>query len=149
VEDDDCEAIAVSDDPTDTCVADECTCFQGGCYRRCSEDLDCRATRQCDTGASVCVPVEGCASDLNCQVTLGDVRATCVGGECTLPCEIDLDCNPLTGGSFQRVCHEGMCQALGCANDDECPGAPMGVRLFCTAAADAPGGTSAESAITE
>jgi hypothetical protein len=149
VEDDDCEAIAVSDDPSDTCVADECTCFQGGCYRRCSEDLDCRASRQCDAGASVCVPVDGCASDLNCQVTMGDVRAECVNGQCTLPCEIDLDCNALTGGTFQRVCHQGMCQALGCANDDECPGAASGVRLFCTPATDAPGGTSAESAITE
>lgn len=147
--DDDCEQVAVTDDPSDICVADECTCFNGGCFRKCSENLDCRATRQCDMGANVCVPVDACASDLICQTTLGDVRARCVDNACTLPCEIDLDCNALTGGTFQRVCHEGMCQAVGCSNDDECPGAPSGVRLFCTAPNAAAGVATGESAITD
>jgi hypothetical protein len=149
VEDDDCEAIAVTDDPMDTCVADECTCFQGGCYRRCSEDLDCRAGRECDTGTAVCVPIAACASDQTCQTRLGDVRARCVESVCTIECETDLDCNGLTNGAFAQVCHEGMCQALGCANDNECPGTALGARLFCTEPAAAAGVMGGESAITE
>jgi hypothetical protein len=152
VDDEDCEAVMVTDDPMDICVADECTCFQGGCYRKCSEDLDCRATRRCDTGASVCVPADVCATDASCQDLLNDVRATCVDGACTLPCETDLDCSPagLIGGAFNdTICHEGMCQDIGCSIDNDCPAAPMGARLFCTEPAGAAGITTGESAITE
>jgi hypothetical protein len=152
VEDEDCEQIAVTDDPTDTCVADECTCFQGGCFRKCTEDLDCRASRRCDTTAAVCVPVDGCATDATCQASMNDVRATCVDRVCTLPCETDLDCSPagLTDGRFNdTVCHQGMCQHIGCSSDNECLGAPAGARLFCTEPADAAGVTGGESAITE
>ncbi len=147
--DDDCEAVTVTDDAMDTCVADECTCFQAGCYRRCTENLDCRAGRECDMGAHVCVPVAACVTDQTCQTRLGDVRAKCINRACTIECEVDLDCNGLTNGAFQQVCHEGMCQSLGCSNDDECPGTMLGARLFCTEPAAAAGVTGAESAITD
>jgi hypothetical protein len=72
--------------------------------------------------------------------------------QCTLPCETDLDCSPagLISGAFNgTVCHEGMCQAVGCSTDDECPGAASGARLFCTEPTGATGMTIGESAITE
>ena len=148
----DCDTLAVTDDPGDTCNAGECTCFQSACLRRCDSDLDCRVGFICDTGDDVCVPDDACTSDLTCQSLMGDIRAACVDGACTMPCEVDLDCNPtgLVDGEFTRLCNaDGQCEDIGCTQDLDCAGTLNGVKLFCTAAEDAAGARAAQSAITD
>jgi hypothetical protein len=153
----DCVNQAVSDDPTDTCVAGECVCFQNACYRRCAENIDCPAAFRCDAAPDVCVPEDSCTEDLTCQTLSGDYRATCVAGVCTRPCEVDRDCNPagLINGGFQQVCNaDNQCEALGCSGDIDCPGTSPTVpatnrRLFCTPRNPAMTAQGARSAITD
>jgi len=119
----DCENQTVTDMSPDVCEADECVCYQGAaCYRKCDEDLDCAAGKVCDPTEEVCVPADSCSNNTTCQTRLGDYRATCVAGACTVPCETDLDCSPggLTNLGLIQVCEAGRCQPIGCAADGEC-----------------------------
>jgi hypothetical protein len=151
--DDDCTALAVSDDPGDICATGECTCYdESVCLRKCDGDFDCAAGKTCDPDTNVCIPSEACTSDEVCQVRAGDYRWTCSdAGVCTRACEFDIDCNALTNGSLRFVCTEGTCQLLGCEEDDECElmTDPQGMRrrMFC--AAPVAGTTTASSAITD
>jgi len=147
----DCDGLMVTDDPADTCNAGECTCFQSACLRRCDSSLDCRVGYECDTGDDVCVPEGACTSDLTCQRQAGDIRAVCVDGGCSIPCVVDLDCNVgLVEGGFQRVCNaDNMCEAIGCTQDNDCPGTVNNVKLFCTTPEAAAGARAAQSAITD
>lgn len=156
--DSDCddENPTVADDATDTCEAGECTCNadNGGCYRKCSEDLDCPLRYKCDTEeTSLCVPEAACTTDAYCITQSGDIRATCNNGTCSVPCEHDIDCNPggLTNGYFSYLCGpEKTCVPLGCSSDDECPAIGDGVHGFCAEEpAPAPGASVAISAITD
>lgn len=154
--DDDCTDTAVVDHPTDTCVADECTCHEatGGCYRKCSEPLDCEFGYTCNDD-SLCVPVPGCSEDVQCISMMGDIRAKCSEGVCSVPCAHDIDCNPggLTNDGFERVCGPlKTCVPLGCQSDDECGEFPggQGVRSFCAEQPEVPVGTEiVHSAITD
>jgi hypothetical protein len=148
----DCDTLAVSDDLGDTCNAGECTCFQAMCLRRCDSDLDCRVGFICDDGDDVCVPDDACTSHLTCQSLMGDIRAACMDGACTMPCEVDLDCNPtgLVEGEFTRLCNENnQCEDIGCTQDLDCGGTVNGVKLFCTTPEAAAGARAAQSAITD
>jgi hypothetical protein len=154
-EDAECTDELVADDALDTCVADECVCNveTGGCYRKCSENTDCPVNYRCDADTALCVPEDACTSDAFCVTQLGDIRAKCASGACSVPCEFDLDCNPggLTNGAFSRVCGpDSTCVALGCSSDDECPAIGSGVRAFCAEpAAPAGGSAMVVSAITD
>jgi hypothetical protein len=148
----DCDTLMVTDDPGDTCNAGECTCFeQSACLRRCDSPLDCRVGFTCDAGDDVCVPEGACTTHLTCQRSSGDIRAMCVDGACTLPCETDLDCNDgLVDGDFDNVCNaDHMCVPIGCTQDLDCPGTVNNVKLFCTAPEAAAGARAAQSAITD
>jgi hypothetical protein len=155
--DSDCDAgdVIVADYPADTCVEGECACNTetGGCYRKCSEDLDCPLNYNCDTDTSFCVPEESCTTDVYCVTAYGDIRAKCNEGVCSVPCEHDIDCNEggLTNGNFSRVCGpEKTCVDLGCSSDNECPSIGDGVRGFCAEPpAPVPGATVVVSAITD
>jgi len=148
--DDDCDTLAVSDDPADTCNAGECTCFAQTCLRRCDSDLDCRVGYMCDTGDDVCVPEDACSSDVTCQERTGDIRAACLQNTCTRPCQFDLDCNALTGGLFRSVCNAGMCESIGCNDETDCASPYMnGTKTFCTRPEAAAGARAAQSAITD
>lgn len=156
--DDDCADKAVADYPTDTCVDDECTCHKptGGCYRKCAEDLDCEVGYACND-ASLCVPMPGCTTDVECIRRLGDIRAVCDTelGTCGVPCEHDIDCNPggLTNANFSQVCGpKNTCVDLGCNSDTECGEFPggAGVRSFCAEPATPVAGAEViHSAITD
>jgi hypothetical protein len=154
-----CVMQPVTDDLTDTCVANECTCFQGAaCLRKCQEDLDCPYGKRCDTGPNVCVPEDTCVSDVTCQEQLGDYRATCMDGACTVPCELDIDCNPdgLTGENLSMVCDEGSCKPIGCTDHRECQNqADLDLmvanprKMFCQTVATGMAGVVGSSAITD
>lgn len=152
----DCEMVAVSDDPTDTCIANECVCHQKSqCLRKCAEDLDCAFGKVCED--DVCVPAGTCSSNVTCQVLMGDYRATCVEGACTMPCDQDIDCNAgLTDGSLSMVCDAGSCKAIGCTNHDECQNATDVAnqvanprKMFCVTVPEGGGTVTASSAITD
>lgn len=134
-----CATVAVYDHPADTCVAGECVCDKGGtggCFRKCSESTDCEVGYTCDEDTTLCVPIGGCETDLQCIKARGDINAKCTEGMCTVPCEHDIDCNgQLTDGGFAAVCGpDKTCVALGCETNDECPGfaGGLGVKSFCT-----------------
>jgi hypothetical protein len=126
----------------DTCSDGECACFKGtgGCYRKCSEALDCPVGYSCDDATSLCTPLDACTTDSQCITLAHDSRVKCVNGACSLPpCIHDIDCNPggLTNGFFTLVCGpDKTCVPLGCTTDEEC-GVYMGseiaggVRSFC------------------
>jgi hypothetical protein len=135
-----CATVAVYDHPADVCVADECVCDKdgtGGCFRKCSESTDCEVGYTCDEATTLCVPIGGCETDLQCIKARGDINAKCTAGACTVPCEHDIDCNSqLTNGGFAAVCGpDKTCVSLGCETHDECPGflGGQGVKSFCTA----------------
>ena len=155
-------ALAVADSGgLDTCSEGECACHveSGLCYRKCSEDIDCRAGYRCDEDTTLCVPVDSCSSNAQCAVYYGDARATCTEGVCQPPgCEHDIDCNPygLVDGTFSKVCVDNACVSLAgnCNDDAEC-GAYTGtvnaglVRSFCTEPVAAVTGVTPVSAITD
>jgi hypothetical protein len=149
----DCVNNAIFDDPAHTCVADECVCVDSKCYRACNEDLDCPVHYSCDTKTSVCTAKPACSMDAECARSLSDVRAACKDGKCVLPCTSDHDCSPsgatLGGGAFTaQVCgSDGVCEALGCASDDECQ-TGSGTKQFCVDVKPTPAGT-VRSAITD
>lgn len=151
----DCEEVAPFDYPADTCVADECACQAetGRCYRKCAEDLDCPLEYTCDTDSSFCVPEGACSNNAYCVVSTGDIRATCVEGACSVPCEHDIDCNEggLTNGNFSRVCGpDKTCVQVGCSSNDECQAIGSGVKSFCdTPAVGEAGPGTVVSAITD
>src|SRR5262249_37898944 len=131
----DCETNPVYDDPSDNCSADECTCLDKKCYRKCGSDLDCAAHYACDSKTKVCTPSSGCASDAACAAQLNDVTAVCKNAKCVIPCTTDHQCSGsgATGGSAftARVCgSDHTCQPLGCASDDECTSS-SGLHTFC------------------
>ena len=134
--DDDCTDTAVVGYPNDTCSEGECTCHVGGCYRKCTETLDCPVGYTCN-GDSLCEAVAGCTDDLQCVRAEGDINAKCQAGACVIPCEHDIDCpgnyGGLTGGRFSQVCSaDKTCVDLGCQTDDECGQyGESGVRSFC------------------
>jgi hypothetical protein len=133
----DCDGMSVADDPSDTCTASECTCFTdtGGCYRKCSGDLDCAAGMVCDTKTSLCGPAH-CSDALTCQGLLRNVNAVCIDGTCEAGCEDDLDCSSNLIGSLTAVCNsEHYCEAIGCSDDVQCSsGTSPNVHMFCTEA---------------
>lgn len=139
-------------DVGDTCVANECTCYQGSCYRQCDADLDCAKGRLCSED-KVCVLAPQCTSDSQCAVLTGDYRFTCNldTNTCVKPCENDLDCNPggLTGGLTMLCNADQMCEPLGCTENDDCPAASGGVKMFCSEKLVVTPGTNVSSAITD
>ena len=144
----------VADHPTDTCSVGECTCHvaSAGCYRKCSETLDCMVGWVCDDTSSLCVPQGQCTSDAICITSSGDVRAKCVEGACSVPCEHDIDCNPggLHNGAFEFVCDAGKCVDLGCDSNEECSAYAGGtLHSFCAEPSTAAGGEVISSAITD
>ncbi len=158
----DCIGKYVSDDATDMCSDTECTCYKNvQCLRKCADDLDCAAGKVCDDTDNVCVLrgtcLDGPEGDVTCARLLGDYRATCAGGVCTLPCGTDLDCNPtgLVNGSLTLICDtDHTCKPIGCSSDEECSN-PIDVatpatarRMFCTTPPAAGVATDASSAIT-
>jgi hypothetical protein len=154
----DCEDQPVSDDVTDTCVANECVCYNNAqCLRMCTEDLDCPYGTECGAD-DVCVPAGTCTTDVACQLRMGDYRATCsAAGACTMPCDQDIDCNVgLTGGALSMVCEAGSCQPIGCTDSSECQNATDVAnmvasprRMFCAELAAGMAGVMGSSAITD
>jgi hypothetical protein len=152
-----CATMPVYDHPADTCVAGECVCQKstGGCFRKCSEPTDCDVGYTCDEASTLCMPIGGCESDLQCIKARGDINAKCVAGACVVPCEHDVECNPngLTGGYFSRVCGpDKTCVAVGCESNDECPAfaGGLGVKSFCAAPRTVVAGPGApRSALTD
>jgi hypothetical protein len=156
--DSECDAgLVVADHPTDKCSKGECICHKasGGCFRKCGKDLDCASGYNCDKKSSLCVPIAGCTTDIECAQRLGDIRAKCnTAGACERSCEHDLDCNfgGLIDGSFRLVCSpDKTCVALGCSSDEECAGSPLagGVHSFCAPRVAPPTVTLPVSAITD
>jgi hypothetical protein len=151
----DCDkGLTVVDYPADTCSPGECTCHAatGGCYRKCSEDLDCKVGFRCDADSSLCVPQSACSSNSYCVQQKGDVRAICSEGTCTVPCEHDIDCNPagLHNGYFEQLCDAGKCVNVGCEANDECgPYAAGTLHSFCAAVAPVAAPGTVSSAITD
>jgi hypothetical protein len=146
----------VSDDANDTCVENECVCYnRSQCLRKCAEDLDCAFGKTCED--DVCVPTGTCTSNVTCQLLMGDYRATCVQGACTMPCDQDIDCNTgLTDGALTMVCDGGSCKPIGCTDDSECQNAtdvanmdPNPRKMFCATVPAGTGGVLASSAITD
>jgi len=157
--DTECVNKAVSDDGSDTCTANECACITGGCYRKCSADLDCQQGYSCDVAQKVCVATGQCATDAFCTITTGDVTAKCVNQHCKIPCAKDLDCS--YSGSYQdgttwtsfngNVCSAGYCTPIGCSSDAECMNSYSNndVKLFCQTPASTATTTTVRSAITD
>ena len=145
-----CSDAGVADTPA-TCVGGDCTCYQSGCYLKCAKDLDCQAGYSCDTTTSLCVR-GACTKDQECAVQLGNVRAKCASGTCSVACSSDRDCSPPGGagqGTFNgTICDPTAktCVPAGCVADVDCA-AVGGVRAFCVAAPDA-GAKVVHSAIT-
>lgn len=148
-----CEGELVADSgQTDTCVADECTCYKATsqCYRACNANLDCAFGYMCDDDTHVCVLAPTCTEDAECIVRYGDFRYQCVEGACAVPCDNDLDCNPngLINGALTAVCSDNQCQPLGCTTNEECPAAG-GVKTFCAPPPEVAVGQTVASAITD
>jgi hypothetical protein len=138
---------------TDTCVADECVCYQetSQCFRACFKDLDCAQGRVCDMDTNVCVLAPACTENIECQALYGDFRYGCVEGACVFTCANDLDCNPggLTNGGLRSVCgDDNQCHPLGCTTNEQCPAAASGVKMFCGAAPEVTYEGGPASAIT-
>lgn len=154
----DCDdSKAVTDDPMDTCVPNECTCYNNSaCLRKCDSDLDCAYGKVCGDD-DVCIPAGTCTSDVTCQRQMGDYRAACVQGACTMPCDQDIDCNMgLTDGALTMVCDAGTCQPIGCVDDSECQNATDVTnmvanprKMFCQSVAAGMPGVVGSSAITD
>jgi hypothetical protein len=129
-----CNGLTVAE-LDDNCSANECTCVQSACYRKCNEDLDCPARYRCDTTEEVCVQEDSCTTNPQCAIATGDVRAECREGKCVEPCTTDHECSgsglPTGGGLFlNSVCSaKGICEPVGCASDAECTTGT--VRTFC------------------
>lgn len=139
------------------CAAGECTCFKetGVCYRKCGEDLDCKAGSTCNTKTKVCEQGPECTSDAFCVTKYNDINEKCgMDGVCQAACDNDRDCNAgsLTSYSATRVCNaDHVCELVGCASDDDCasvPG-PGGVRMFCGEVAMPAAARTVSSAITD
>jgi hypothetical protein len=135
-----------------TCRGGDCTCYQSGCYIKCTRDLDCQGGYSCDTTRNLCVQ-GSCTKDQECAVQLNNVRAKCQNGACRVACASDHDCSP-PGGSGQAnfngtVCDPSnkVCVPVGCTADIDCAASSGNVRTFCVAAPDA-GTTIVHSAIT-
>jgi len=149
---------AIVGSAADVCSDGECACFKetGGCYRKCSEALDCPVGYSCDKDTSLCMPQGSCTTDAQCINRSGDSRLKCVDGTCTQPpCEHDIDCNPggLIDGFFSSVCGpEKVCVDLGCSSDDECGtyrNVEGGVRSFCATVPTTKAAPAPVSAITD
>jgi hypothetical protein len=151
--DSDCEDGAVSDDPTDTCSPDECTCYKANaqCYRKCDSDLDCLVGFRCDAKKThVCVAEDECADDQFCQQRLGDINAVCNTGRCALGCQTDINCNSsLVTNSFKRICNQAkhVCEEFGCRDDADCWSTE--VRMFCIDTPDPGTALTVQSALTD
>lgn len=154
-DDDSCTGKPVAD-AIDTCVADECTCYNElGCYRKCSVDLDCAVGQVCNDDA-VCETAPFCESDEHCAALAKDFRSKCSAATntCYTPCENDRDCNPAgVTGQLTMLCNaDKMCQLIGCTSDNDCP-APGpnagGVKNFCTPQLDPTFVPTVASAITD
>jgi hypothetical protein len=133
----DCNGLPVVDRTSTavTCRGGDCTCVAGGCYLKCTADIDCDPGYACDTMRSVCAPAP-CTSDAQCFGQLGMARARCNGGTCGIPCTVDLDCSPsgdLPGQPFNgTVCGPGgTCTPVGCSSDGDCSRSGSGPRKFC------------------
>jgi hypothetical protein len=143
----DCDGKSVSDTAGALCRSGDCSCYQSGCYLTCKKDLDCQAGYTCNTSgatAGLCSPT-GCAANADCVTQLGNVRAQCKSGSCSVPCTDDHDCGSSgdLGTAFsQQVCSNGACQPLGCSSDSDCQSS--GVHLFCVT----PTPTTYHSAVT-
>lgn len=153
----DCKGKMVTDDNTDLCIENECACYQhASCLRKCVEDLDCAYGKVCGDD-DVCIPAGTCTSNVTCQLQMGDYRATCVQGACTMPCDQDIDCNMgLTGGALSMVCDGGSCKPIGCTDDSECQNATDVAnmvasprKMFCATVAAGAAGVVGSSAITD
>lgn len=127
--------------------ASDCTCYQGGCYFKCSSNLDCSAGYACDTTSGVC-KVTGCtpgtSGDTLCRAAYGKETYKCSAneagvGSCVLGCTSDHDCSPYSGaipgtGTFTSVCYQGLCTSASgsCSTDADClASASGGVNMFC------------------
>jgi len=139
------------------CTEGECTCYKpaGLCYRKCGENLDCKAGTTCDTKTKVCVQSPECTSDAFCVTKYDNINEKCsTDGMCQAACDNDRDCNQgaLTNYTATRVCNANhACELVGCTSDDECasvPG-PGGVRMFCGAVAATMATLGVSSAITD
>ncbi len=139
------------------CTAGECTCYKkaGLCYRKCGEDLDCKAGTSCETKTKVCVQNPECTSDAFCVTKYNDINEKCSPeGVCQAACDNDRDCNggALTSYAGTRVCNANhACELVGCTSDDDCaniPG-PGGVRVFCGPVAATTAEAGVSSAVTD
>lgn len=149
----DCNEGGITVDTYVTCRGGDCTCHGSGCYLKCTKDLDCQAGFTCDTNSNLCVQ-GACTTDQQCVVQLGNTRAKCVSGACSVQCTNDHDCSPAGGtgqGSFNgRICDPvtKLCVPLGCTADIDCAATSGNVRTFCVPAPDAGTGIVVRSAIT-
>jgi len=160
--DTDCDEGVYTADTELLCSKGECTCYSGGCYNKCAQDIDCAPGRVCDAKKTkLCVPQTGCTTDLDCAVgnRVGD---KCVDGACKRPCTNDHDCSGsglVTGAPFNgTVCSAaGYCESIQgeCTDDAQCktalPGSTnlaTGVKAFCVKTPTATT-TSVMSAITD
>jgi hypothetical protein len=51
---------------------------------------------------------------------LRDARGACAtDGRCVIHCETDAECSGAVGWGL-RVCHEGVCEDIGCDSDAQC-----------------------------
>jgi hypothetical protein len=156
-----CDGVPTNDSGI-VCHGGDCTCYQQGCYEKCSADLDCRQGYHCDAaGTKLCQQNTTCSVDSDCAVSTDVTTAKCSNGACKVPCTSDHDC----GGSGLvhgyaiatfggEVCGaDGFCDALGCASDMDCqntgsnPGGST-VHLFCVTPATPMTTPVVQSAIT-
>lgn len=157
-DDSDCEMAAVADDGTDTCSADECTCYKtdGRCYRKCDSSLDCAVGYSCDTKKThLCIAGDECTDSVFCQKKLNDINAVCQPDThtCVIGCDTDVDCNPsgFTMGGFINICNQDkhVCEFFGCRSDFDCT-AQGNIHMFCIDNPAPPAaGTAVASAITD
>jgi hypothetical protein len=146
-----CNDAGVADIPA-TCRGGDCTCYQSGCYIKCTRDLDCQGGYSCDMTRNLCVQ-GSCTKDQECATQLNNVRAKCQNGTCRVACATDHDCSP-PGGSGQgnfngTVCDPAnkFCVPVGCTADIDCAASSGNVRTFCVTTPDA-GTVAVHSAIT-
>jgi hypothetical protein len=141
--DSECDTKPTSD-TSYTCRGGDCTCYQTGCYLKCSSDLNCRQGYNCNTTTKLCTQTAGCSTNADCAASTAVVTAQCVTGQCKIPCATDHQCSSsgLIKSQFAasfggQVCGaDHFCATLGCANDTDCQNSgsnPGGntVHLFC------------------
>jgi hypothetical protein len=149
----DCNDGGITADTRVTCRGSDCTCYQSGCYIKCTKDLDCQAGFTCDTSTNLCVQ-GSCTNDQQCAIQLGNTRAKCVSSTCNVQCMNDHDCSPAGGPGLSnftgRVCDPStkLCVSLGCTTDNDCAATGGNVRTFCVPAPDAGMAIVIHSAIT-